>query len=311
MRSDIFGIPIEYREWTEQGPLPLYISANYQFQSALIGEFRCIMITPKGDLATIPALRKQIARIHGVDAVPVVLNLPSVSAYRRKALIESRIPFITPRQIFLPFMGAMLTNEHEAERVNVERFMASTQQLFLYYLYSRKERLYVSEATAALPFTAMTMSRAVRQLEAAAIVRVSKEGVNKVITSNISRRELFDRARIYLSSPVRGCGYIDRGQITQEMVPAGETALTERTMLNPGRTATYAVYARGFDRTALIDELIDPDRQVRLELWNYDPRQLSVDDMADSISVALSLMNHEDERVEAAVEELLKAELEG
>lgn len=308
MKTNMFGMPVEYRTWTKQDALPLYISGSYQFESASIGGCRCVMIIPKEELATVPALKKQIRKIQAVDAVPVVLKLASVSAYRRKSLIENRIPFITPKQLFLPFLGAILTDEKEADQT--EKFMISTQQLFLYFIYSKKSELYLSEATEQLPFSAMTVSRAVRQLEATGLFEVRKEGVNKIIGTNISRMELFGKAGKYLSSPVRRSGYIEKAQVTSDMVPAGEAVLSEKTMLNPGRIFAYAVYEKQFEKKLLMDELIDPGRQVRLELWTYDPRQFSADHMADDLSVGLSFMGNTDERIEEAVETLLRGQLE-
>ena len=60
------------------------------------------MIKPKEELATLQALKKQIAKIQETDRVPVVLELRTVSSYRRKSLIENNIPFITGKQVFLP-----------------------------------------------------------------------------------------------------------------------------------------------------------------------------------------------------------------
>lgn len=310
MKTEVFGMSVEYKAWRKQGTLPLYISGSYQFESAYIGGCRCIMIIPKTELATVPALKKQISKIQAVDDVPVVLKLSSISAYRRKSLIENRIPFITPKQLFLPFFGAILTDEKEMVQTSIEKFMISTQQLFLYFIYSKKSELYISEATEQLPFSAMTVSRAVRQLEATGLFEVRKEGVNKIIRSDISRMELFGKAEKYLSSPVRRSGYIEKAQITPDMVPAGENVLSSMTMLNPGRVITYAVYEKQFEKNLLMDELVDPDSQVRLELWMYDPRQFSADHMADDISVGLSFMGSTDERIEEAVETLFRGQLE-
>lgn len=310
MKYAVFGMNVECEPWTKQDALPLYISGSYQFESAYIGRCRCIMIAPQEAIASTPALKKQIRKIQEIDAVPVVLRLTALSAYRRKSLIESQIPFITSKQLFLPFVGAMLTDEKEVEQKPFEKFMGSTQQLFLYFLYSKKSELYISEATKKLPFSAMTISRAARQLEESELFIVQKKGVNKIMKVNIGRMELLERAKSYLSSPVRRFGYIKKTLITPEMVPAGETALSEKTMLNPGRIPTYAVHKKLFKKDLLIDELIDPDKQVRLELWTYDPRQFSTDNMADSISVGLSFLGNEDERIEEAVETLFQKELE-
>lgn len=88
----------------------------------------------------------------------------------------------------------MLSDEKETQKLTGE-FVYSTQQLFLFYLYSEKKRLYTSEAGKVLPFTAMTLTRAVKQLE---------------------------------------------------------TALSEKTMLNPSRVVTYAISEKNYDKALLM-----------------------------------------------------------
>ena len=134
-----------------------------------------------------------------------------------------------------------------------------------------------------LPFTAMTLTRAVKQLETTDLFLVAKDGVNKFIESKYKRDELFEKAKVYLTTPVRKAGYIDKTQVTENMVFAGETALS--------------------------DELIDPDKQVRLELWVYNPKQFSEDNSADDISLVLSFTDTNDERIEEAVDELQERRL--
>ena len=266
------------------------------------------MLAPIEELATLPALKKQIVKIQQIDNVPVVFELTTVSNYRRKSLIENNIPFITDKQVFLPFIGTMLSDEKEPQKLT-GKFVYSTQQLFLFYLYSKKKRLYISEAGKILPFTAMTLTRAVRQLEATDLFIVTKDGVNKIIESKYNRYELFEKSKVYLSTPVRKAGYIEKTQVTEDMVFAGETALSEKTMLNPSRVVTYAISEKDYDTTLLTEELIDPDKQVRLELWAYDPKYYSENNSADDISVILSFENTNDERIEEAVDELLERRL--
>ena len=182
MRTSVFGISIKYEAWNHKDSLPVYIAGSYDFHTAYIGNRRCIMLAPTEELATLPALKKEIVKIQQIDNVPVVFELTTVSNYRRKSLIEKNIPFITNKQIFLPFIGTMLTDEKEPPKLT-GKFVYSTQQLFLLYLYSKKKRLYISEAGKVLPFTAMTLTRAVKQLETTDLFLVAKEGVNKFIES--------------------------------------------------------------------------------------------------------------------------------
>ena len=309
MLTSVFGISIKYEAWNHQDSLPVYIAGSYDFHTAYIGNRRCIMLAPIEELATLPALKKQIAKIQQIDNVPVVFELATVSNYRRKSLIENNIPFITDKQVFLPFIGTMLSDEKEPQKLT-GKFVYSTQQLFLFYLYSKKKRLYISEAGKVLPFTAMTLTRAVKQLETTDLFLVAKDGVNKFIESKYKRDELFEKAKGYLMTPVRKAGYIDKTQVTENMVFAGETALSEKTMLNPSRVVTYAISEKDYDKTLLTDELIDPDKQVRLELWAYSPKQFSEDNSADDISIVLSFGDTNDERIEEAVDELQERRLQ-
>ena len=66
---------------------------------------------------------------------------------------------------------------------------------------------------------------------------------------------------------------------------------------------------KDYDKTLLTDELIDPDKQVRLELWAYNPKQFSEDNSADDISLVLSFTDTNDERIEEAVDELQERRL--
>lgn len=91
--------------------------------------------------------------------------------------------------------------------------MFSTQQLFLMYLYNRQNKLYVANVGKKLPYSAMTLSRAVKQLEASDLFLVYKDGVNKVIESKYDRRELFERAKPFLLDPVRKYGYIENQEL--------------------------------------------------------------------------------------------------
>ena len=51
------------------------------------------------------------------------------------------------------------------------------------------------------------------------------------------------------------------------------------------------------------------DKQVRLELWAYNPKQFSEDNSADDISIVLSFADTNDERIEEAVDELQERRL--
>ena len=81
MLTSVFGISIKYEAWNHQDSLPVYIAGSYDFHTAYIGNRRCIMLAPTEELATLPALKKQIVKIQQIDNVPVVFELTTVSNY--------------------------------------------------------------------------------------------------------------------------------------------------------------------------------------------------------------------------------------
>lgn len=306
MIDHIFGLSIRYEPWDNKSILPLYIVNSYQFYTTYIENIRCIVIKPIEELPTLPSLKKQIQKIRVIDDVPVVLYSKTISFYRRKSLLENHIPFMTDKQVFLPFIGTLLVDEKEREKIK-DKFVYSTQLLFLAYMYNHEKKVYVSDLSKSLPFSAMTLSRAVKQLDMTDLFSVYKDGVNKVIESKYSYKELFERVQHYLLTPVRQVGYMDQSLVTDYMILAGESALSEMSMLNPSRIRTYAVYEKDFDNSQLIDELIDPDVQVKVEIWAYDPHLFTHTNIADTLSIVLSLKENKDERIKKILEDILKA----
>lgn len=308
MKTDVFGLTINYKSWDKKQALPLYVAGNYEIDEAIVSNNRFIVMSPIGDLPTLPAMKKHIEKIQKIDDVPVAFYLKNLSDFRRKGMLESNIPFMTEKQVFLPFIGTLLMEEKN-NALYKEKFMFSTQQLFLMYLYNRQNKLYVANVGKKLPYSAMTLSRAVKQLEASDLFLVYKDGVNKVIESKYDRSELFERAKPFLLDPVRKYGYIEKSRIDENMVLASESALAKNSMLNPSKLITYAIDEQKMDINQMENELVDPNKQIRLELWGYDPKLFSDDNVADVLSVALSLREIVDERIEEAIDECIEREL--
>ena len=308
MKTDVFGLTINYKSWDKKQALPLYVAGNYEIDEAIVSNNRFIVMSPIGDLPTLPAMKKHIEKIQKIDDVPVAFYLKNLSDFRRKGMLESNIPFMTEKQVFLPFIGTLLMEEKN-NALYKEKFMFSTQQLFLMYLYNRQNKLFVANVGKKLPYSAMTLSRAVKQLEASDLFLVYKDGVNKVIESKYDRRELFERAKPFLLDPVRKYGYIEKSRIDENMVLASESALAKNSMLNPSKLITYAIDEQKMDINQMENELVDPNKQIRLELWGYDPKLFSDDNVADVLSVALSLREIGDERIEEAIDECIEREL--
>jgi len=304
--EEILGERVTRHPWDAKGSFPLYLIGEYEFFDTMIGAQGCLIIVPKEGLRPTPALKKNIARIQQARNMPVVLELAALSRQRRQTLIAEKIPFVVPgKQLFLPFMGVLLQEKFDREASQIETLQPSAQMLLFWFIYQKCAPLYQSQLPDKFGFSAMTISKAAAQLTGAGLLDVHKDGVQKVLTSQLPAKELFDGARPVLFDPVRRRFYIDKSDVQGSFFTAGETALADKSMLNPPNVDVYGS-AKTVKPASATTQLIDGGKQCELEIWRYDPTILSGENCADPLSLAMSLAHIRDERVEMSIDEMLR-----
>jgi len=304
--TDTLGVEVYIEQWGSVTKLPYYLIDRYDYKKVVITGIPCLFLTPKGELDTLTAIKKHITNVRKIDPLPIVLELDSITAWRRKSLIEARIPFIAPNcQIYLPFLGVALTERYTAVTQFNEILMPSSQLLLFCYLYQNEENLYTNGMADKLELSAMQISRAVKQLKTLGLFALRKDGVRMVISGMENRRDLFEKAKPHLLNPVRRKYYVDINMIPDKMPLAGLCALSELTMLNPPAVRTFALYGK-INGHAGTDMLIDNNTQAEVEVWRYAPTLLSDrTNIVDILSLITSIISIDDERVEQAAEEVL------
>lgn len=304
-------IKVQAKTWNHEQELPYFILDRYEIKYVQLDQVQTLFLYPKLVLDQIGTLKKQILRIQQIEKLPIVIVLENITQSRREYLITARIPFIVEnKQIYLPFMGIVLKEKFDRDMNPIEHLQPSTQILFFYFINLKKKSVYISEVTNELPYSAMSISRAVTELVQTGLFEVEKEGIRNVLISKYSNYQLFHKIQSYLISPIRKIIYIKKNTDCSNLCLAGLLALAKRSMLNPDNVVTYAVNKinKNWD---ICDQLIDAQTQVKVELWKYDPQLLSESGLVDSYSLAVSLKDAADERIEEAVEEMLKNNLKG
>lgn len=304
--EDTLNIKVTCREWPGQVSLPYLLTDRYRFQLALLGKVNALFVYPKGDLEPISTIKKHLAMITRLASIPAVLILEKCTARQRKALIEGNIAFVVEdRQIYLPFLGVLLQEVFSPESVTKLSLLPSAQMLLFYYIYIKEAELPMNHISDKLQLSAMSVSRAVKQLEETGLLHTYKMGVNKIITSDFRGRELYNKSLIFLRSPVKKQGFLEKDAFDQAC-KAGLTALSEYTMLNPPRIDTFALEQLP-DRVAKMEQnLTDADAQQCVQLWTYNPQILARNGRVDILSLHQSLKDEADERIQSELEELLE-----
>jgi hypothetical protein len=304
--ADMLGIKINALPWDGADRLPYVLAEAYDFRKATLDGISCVFAEPQGEMPPIQALLRNIERMREVEQLPIVLKLSGLSAGRRRALIEARIPFVAEGQAYLPFLGVVLNERLYGEPKPREKLMPSAQLVLFSYLYQGSPNIYTNGLDKKLGMSAMQITRAVRQLQRLRLFEVSKEGVKVVISGKANHRALFESAAEYILDPVREIVYMPRGSCEESMPASGLSALSGVSMLAAPAVATYAYYSRT-DRLHGESVLIDREKQARVEIWKYPPAILSgSSDTADTLSVIASLRDEHDERVEQAIEQTLE-----
>jgi DNA-binding MarR family transcriptional regulator len=263
---------------------------------------------PRGELDTLTAIKKHISRVREAEPMPVVFDIENMTARRRQSLIGARIPFVAPAcQIYLPFLGIALNERYTSTTAPSETLMPSSQLMLFYYLYQTKPELRTGGAADIFGISDMQISRAIKQLAALGLVIAEKDGVRTVISSKEHRRDLFEKAKPYLRSPVRKRIYAEHSELPNGLPLSGYSALSELTMLGGSETETFAFFGKASD-LAGTDTLVDNVLQAEVEIWRYNPTLLSQHPgVVDTLSLATSLAADDDARVEQAIDELLSS----
>ena len=303
--NKVLGIEVTY-ENVDFKHLPNFIVTRYRLQMASMNGKKVIFLYPKTELEQIVVLKKHIARIQKNENMPVVLVLKEIISRQKEYLIRERIPFIVEeRQIYLPFMALYLQQRCNAERKPHKKLLPSAQMLLLHFIYGGAKEMSTSQAAKDLELTPTSISRASKQLEETGMVHIKKVGVQRILCSEDSAKMLFKKAGDILQNPVKRTIYIPKGLVSTNLVESGYSALAEYSMLNKPNIKCYATERISQWKDVMTNSLQDSQVQVAVEMWRYNPQKLSTRNTVDELSLALSLRKDVDERVEAAVEEML------
>ena len=275
----MLGVSVKYHRWKGELELPYYITERYEMRLVELDKTKCIFLWPKDKLSQIVSLKKQLRRIQMEEALPVVFVMNTIDSYRRTAFIKAHVPFIVPdSQIYLPFMGTCLEEKYRQEMRSVEALQPSTQLLLFYWYYTCENCIYMNDAVKALKCSAMTVTRAFRQLEDTGYFEAGKTGVQKYLKGKSSPNEILHKLESYLISPLAEIIYLDK-----DVIKGGIIADSDEGKSYP----SYAVNKKGFYYTGS-HELLNAETQAEIQLWKYDPAILAVNGHVDPLSLALS-----------------------
>ena len=317
---DEFGISCEVDAVPVPKGLPFFVSDGKAFFEASVLGQKVLLVSFVGKEVLYQAsLKKTYAQMQQLSRHPVAFCFDALTDAQRKSLLENGIPFVSaPSTIFLPFLGVAFRKRKKLVARKVKRvsdvaskLSPSAQAFFLFMLYKVKDGC-ISKAQAAQMsgWGPMSVVRYSRELAERGLVKEIESGRSIMITCAGTGRALFEKALPYLDSPIRERKKIIRPQNFSSLPLAGECALSQVTQLAEPRSPVAACAPRSpearikgipAEKRSLIDEVF-----VELQVWKYDPGMFMDDGCVDPVSLYLSLMDSPNERVQAALKEMLE-----
>ena len=308
---------IRIKPWDRKKTIPVFLRNTYDFYEITILGEKYLLIEIINDMPDVNAIKKHINRIEELTGKKVVLLYKEITRYRRKSLIENRIPFVIETgQIYLPFLGIILNNKvkdtKDTDNEEDNYFPTSTQLAYLYFLYNKGITINVTDFSKKMKFTKMTASRALNDLYDLNLLNYEiggKTGRSKEY-KRIEDPEYFIKGIGYVNSPIRKIVYVDQKPLGT--LYAGLDALARQTMLNPPGYKVLAMGKEEFKNQNIKiiknKDIIKDKKLTELQIWDYDPREFSDKNHVDAISLYASLKEDKDERIEQALEEVLRGE---
>ena len=311
--SEVTGLDVTVTPMSGNN-LPYFLSRQYALYHLTIGgtTFTAAFLQEEADFKPAQFIKhmRQVASVE-VDGLCVVAHI--LPTYVRKRLIEKGISFIIPGvQMYLPALGMELRSRSGRKKpLSVERFSPATQVVLIHWLLGRIDGSVTPlELSKQLYYSAMTMSRAVDELEASKVARVKRVGRERFVTFLDDRQAIWQEMFPKMRNPISHTVRISKHELPEKNVlPAGMTALSSRTMLNESAYPEYAISRDGWkamEKTGVDIIPIEESGTCLLQVWCYDPKILEADDCVDPFSLFLSLQGTNDERIEMALEKMME-----
>ncbi len=288
--------------------LPLAYRGRYNIFTVEMNGVLWMAIHPKENVGLV-MLRRDRAGVEKMTGLNCAIFLDRTTFYIKEKLMEEGIPFVIDgKQVFLPFIGYLLSKENERELPPVHLISFLTQKMLLIAIYERWNEVRVSGAAKRLEVSTKSASRCFDELEYLNVNVLGMKGKSRVINIPDDREQLWQQIESVLRNPV-----IRRFILRKDMKlekKAGLSALCEYSLLSDNAYPTYAVTKKELKASGVKEEKQASELEeigcVVLEVGYFT--DFLGKGLQDPLSVVLSLTEEEqeEERVDISTNEMLE-----
>ncbi len=295
--------------------LPLYLRGAFELSGGEIESRPVLWARPLGEGVTPNGLLLQKEQLTTYFHRHVIFVFERLDSWLRKRLIEKRVGFIQiGKQVFVPELLLELSDlpsrEPLPDAAEHPGFPAQAA-ILCHLLRTPLDGRSFQQIALILNYSPMTITRIARELQQFGLARLGG-GKEKSIQFERSGKDLWLQAQPLLRSPIKESWYAYGPGVPVHVLEAGETALASYTRLAEGRVKQFAVGKEEFRSLKKLDQLPELNSyqgNIKLEVWQYDPRIITGAEglTVDKLSLYLAMGENTDVRVRDALEEMINS----
>lgn len=282
----------------------------YNFYTGAYKGVSMIFVEPKEKNPTPRNCQLLITRLKKLLEKNIVLILQPTPTYERQRLIDKDVYFVmSDRYANLPMLVAV---EHTTNRKSATELTPVAQYILLYHLEVRSlNGLTAKEIAEFMPYSYESVTLGLTCLSDLNLCKKEKSGQRgKSIRFVHSGKELWEKAQDLLFNPVERTVYCDNVNSDAKFPVCGINALSHYTFLNPDPEKWIALTSKEYKALLKQNKLVhrnEFDGNYILEIWKYPPiSHINNIGWVDKLSLALSLRDNDDPRVEKEVERMIQ-----
>lgn len=303
----MFGDNVELRDLSGNERRMAGWAVNFYslFRSSIGGKDVLFAIAKGASRLTPSAVSRQMTLIGNSMDMSVIYVPAEVSAHDVPRLMARRIPFVVPdKAVFLPRMGVAIERRPGTREIVRETFSIVAQLISIGAMLGKiGRRLSIGNAAEVTGYSTASAVHACQELVHFGLCERICQNGRDVEYALREPAELWELGRNRFVNPCKREIGVD--VLPDGAVEAGESALSTISELNPPETPTFAFPIKGF-RSLGIEERDRDNARYRLQLWHYPPAIFG-NGKIDRISLALSLHDNPDDRIQMAIEDAMGA----
>lgn len=283
---------------------------SFDFYDGTFKGVNMLFVKPKSTNPTPKKCSVISERLSMLFDMPIVFILSPSRTYERQRLIEKDVYFVmSDRYAYFPML---VSAERTTNRKKPNRLSPVAQYLLLYHLQIENiERKSTKAIATMMPYSYESVSTGLTCLSGIGLcTKINIDSRRKAIQFNSCGKQLWEDAKPFMTNPVETRIYCDGINLDRQFPICGINALSRYSMLNPDPEQWVVMSAKDFRDINAANAIVNPnefDGSTIIEIWKYPvvTELNSKAECVDKLSLALSLKDNNDPRVEQAVEQMI------